>query len=252
MNRDELSPTPVEINTTYEHADDPQEEDDTPTTIYYRPESFELILKFLIFIFFIHTFLVQSYVIPTSSMENTLLVGDHIMVDKVAYSHSYGIVDSLFLPQKKIGRGMVVTFKAPNDQKKLYVKRVIGLPGESLYIRYQQVYINDKPLEEPYVIHSDPKNKSVPGRDHFPKYKVPEGYYFCLGDNRDDSVDSRYWGSVPEEFIVGAPWRIYWSYRTDGKEYLNASFLERLEDIFMTVFNIFSGTRWERTIMRVH
>ena len=251
MNDESFTTTPVDNLEPQESAAPPQTETAKPRQEAFRVESYEHLIKLLIFIFFVHTFLVQSYVIPTSSMENTLLVGDHIMVDKVVYTDSYGIIDSMFLPQKKIGRGMVVAFKAPRDTKKLYVKRVIGLPGEIVHIRYQQVYINDKPLDEPYVIHSDKRRKSVPGRDHFPKYKVPEGQYFCMGDNRDDSMDSRRWGSVPKEFIIGAPWRIYWSYRTDGKEYLNATFLERLTDIVTTIFNIIPGTRWERTVMRV-
>ena len=252
MNEEPITTTPVETITPPENTEvtetAPTETNPPPS----RSESYEHLIKLLIFIFFVHTFLVQSYVIPTSSMENTLLVGDHIMVDKVAYTKSVGAIDGFFLPQKKIQRGMVVAFKAPNDHKKLYVKRVIGLPGEIIHIRYQKVYINDKPLDEPYVIHSDKRRKSVPGRDHFPKYKVPEGQYFCMGDNRDDSMDSRRWGSVPEEFIIGAPWRIYWSYRTDGKEYLKANFLQRLKDIVVTVFNFFAETRWERTTMRVH
>ena len=251
MNEEEFTTTSIEPVDSPELSAQSQPETEEVKPRHQRTESYENLIKLLILIFFVHTFLVQSYVIPTSSMENTLLVGDHIMVDKVVYSRSYGSIDGMFLPQKKIDRGMVVAFKAPHNIKKLYVKRVIGLPGEIIHIRYQQVYINDTPLDEPYVVHSDKKRKSVPGRDHFPKYKVPEGQYFCMGDNRDDSMDSRRWGSVPEESIIGAPWRIYWSYRTSGKEYLNANALQRLKDIFMTIFNFFPGTRWERTIMRV-
>lgn len=252
MNEEERTATavePIEPTSPPTHPASDLEEEAPRSS---KGVSYEPLIKLLIFIFFVHTFLVQSYVIPTSSMENTLLVGDHIMVDKVVYSRSYNAIDGFFLPQKKIQRGMIVAFKAPNNHKKLYVKRVIGMPGDLVYIRYQKVYINNKPLDEPYVIHSDKKRSNMPGRDNFPKYKVPEGHYFCMGDNRDDSLDSRRWGSVPQEFIVGAPWRIYWSYRTNGKEYMNTNFFQRLEDIFLTVFNIIPGTRWERTTMRVH
>jgi len=213
-------------------------------------EYFELIAETLIYVFFVITFLLQSFVIPTGSMEDTLLIGDHLLVDKVAYSRSIGKIDSFLLPQLKIKRGMIVTFKSPPDIKKEYVKRVIGMPGETIKIVNKKVFINGKPLDEPYVYFKDP-NITESYRDNFPEYKIPENTYFVMGDNRDNSFDSRFWGPVPKEYIIGKPWRIYWSYKSTSKEYLTPGIIHKIKDLFETFTSFFTKTRWNRTFKKI-
>jgi signal peptidase I len=247
-------------------------EDKKPRTVSVGREYFELIVEVLIYVFFVNTFLLQSFVIPTASMEKTLLIGDHLLVNKVAYSDSISPIGSLLLPQVKIRRGMVVTFKAPPDMEKEYVKRVIGMPGDRLRISDKKVTINGRPLAEGYtVFKSVDYGAEFPPRNHydwyfqFPfnlrqtqknpdgslDYIVPAGHYFCMGDNRDNSFDSRFWGPVPAEYIVGKPWRIYWSYESNSEEYLTPGFLYKVKDLALTVVHFFTRTRWDRTIKAI-
>ena len=241
-------------------------------------EYFELISEVLIYVFFVMTFLLQSFVIPTGSMEDTLLIGDHLLVDKVAYSHSIGTLDSFIFPQKKVGRGMIVTFKSPPEMEKEYVKRVIGLPGETIKIENTKVYINGKLINEPYTFYKEQRRGII--KDNFPQqeppyllfndlsfyakfqgcvvdtdrgkaFLIPEGYYFCMGDNRDNSYDSRFWGPVPANYIIGKPWRIYWSYISSTDDYLAPGVWHKVKDIFKTIINFFSKTRWNRTIKKI-
>jgi signal peptidase I len=264
-------------------------------------EYFELFAETLIYVFFVMTFLLQSFVIPTGSMQNNILIGDHLLVSKVAYTRSPGSLDNYIFPQVDIKRGSIVTFKAPAEMEKEYVKRVIGLPGETIRILNKKVYINGEPLDEPYVrFDNEIKIRNNPG-DNFPlqhpryisalgnvsflpfsindemgfpdesrtiefcerfkdslidvdgqkRFKVPEGYYFCMGDNRDHSYDSRFWGPVPIDYIIGKPWRIYWSYESTTDEYLTPGIEHKIKDLAMTVVNFFSKTRWERTIKKI-
>jgi signal peptidase I len=144
---------------------------------------------------------------------------------------------------------MIVTFKAPPDMEKEYVKRVIALPGETIRIQDKRVFINGQPIHEPYVYFRDAHiDNGI--RDNYPTYKIPPNYYFCMGDNRDNSYDSRFWGPVPADYIIGKPWRIYWSFASTSSEYM-ASGVNKLRDLFSTFFNFFSKTRWDRTIKRI-
>lgn len=238
-------------------------------------ENVEMILEVLVLVFFINAFLLQSFGIPTPSMEDNMLVGDHLLVDKVAYSKSLGAVDRIVFPQLKIKRGMIVVFKSPPEVKALnldrltYVKRVIGLPGELIMIFKNQVFINGTPIEEPYTfIRGDervptdfPPESPVLWWDEFPPefrnslvhtemgmaFKIPEGHYFCMGDNRNLSADSRIWGPVPADYIIGKPWRIYWSFAASTEYFLNEGFFKRLVN---TVVHFFSQTRWNRFLKK--
>jgi len=156
----------------------------------------------LIIALVVRTFIVQAFRIPSGSMIPTLLVGDHILVNKFIYHF------------KDPQHGDVVVFKFPLDPKKDYIKRIIGIPGDRIEIRDKVVYRNGKPLKEPYAIHED--NRTLPAafqpRDNFGPVVVPPNSYFMMGDNRDHSNDSRFWGIVPYRLIVGKPWFIYFSW----------------------------------------
>jgi signal peptidase I len=182
---------------------------------------------------FVITFIVQAFQIPSESMENTLLIGDYLLVDKAHYGPA-GIWDWL-IPYQKIKRGDIIVFRYPVNPSQHFVKRVIGVPGDHIRLIDKQVFVNGKPLNEPYAIHS--QSVVIPFRDDFPngdlgpehlggawarellrltedhQLIVPRNCYFAMGDNRDESYDSRYWGFVPRENIVGRPLLIYWSVR---------------------------------------
>src|SRR5213083_1352800 len=235
-------------------------------------EYFESLVITVILALFGTTFIVQAFKIPTPSMEDNLLVGDHLLVNKFAFGARGSIFDAI-LPLKDIKRGNVIVFKYPKDLTKHYVKRAIGVPGDHIKIIDKQVFINDKPLDEPYKIHkSPPGSYADPFRDFFPPKPHPsqiysgeddpywyEGYvqgsdlvvppdhYFAMGDNRDNSADSRYWGFVPREYIVGKGLIIYWSYETDSDEYRRTDVVDRVQQITDLVTNFFTKTRWSRS-----
>lgn len=215
------------------------------------------------------TVLVQAFVIPTGSMEGTLKVGDHLLVDKLAYAPP-GPVSQYFLPYSHVNRGDIIVFRWPTDIKMTFVKRVIGIPGDRIRIENQQVYRNGKPIAEPYKNHtkgdfdsyrdtfpSEPNTTLDDGakvmlRDHVlgDEVVVPENMYFALGDNRDNSSDSRYWGFVPRENIIGKPLIVYWSYDAQSAELQNSTpTLSHLKDLGK---NFFTKTRWRRTFLLIH
>lgn len=210
------------------------------------------------------TTLVQAFVIPTGSMEDSLLIGDHLLVDKLAYAPA-GSFSKHILPYSEIKRGDVIVFRWPTDIKFTFVKRVIGIAGDRIRIENRKVYRNGKEIEEPYKYHKDDYFDSY--RDNFPsepntsveagaksmlaahvkgnEIVVPDNAYFALGDNRDRSLDSRYWGFVPRENIIGKPLIIYWSY--DAPTHRLQSSTPTAEHVMDLGRNFFSKTRWSRT-----
>lgn len=231
----------------------------------------------ILIMLFASTSLAWSYVIPTGSMESNLLIGDHIIVDKLAYA-PVGPFSKYLLPYETPKRGDIIAFEYPADTSQLFVKRVIGLPGDHLKLVDQQVYINGKKLYEPYTQHTsgfiDPYRDNFPGdvslidvipdtrrdtllRDMLQHHVVngevvvPPNSYFAMGDNRDNSLDSRYWGFVPRDYIVGKPVLIYWSYDTTTAMLMPDSargFETHLVDL---VEHFFTKTRWDRTLRPV-
>jgi signal peptidase I len=223
---------------------------------------------------FVITFIVQAFQIPSESMENTLLVGDYLLVNKLCYG-GRGLGDHL-MPYQKIKRGDIVVFHYPVDPQQHFVKRVIGIPGDRLRLVNKQVWINGVLLKEPYVRFLEPPNNMF--RDNFPRLDsipaiglegkwwlemrklvedgqliIPEGHYFVMGDNRDDSQDSRYWGFVPQENIIGRPLLIYWSVQTwDHDRSSTASFSTKLYHFAYAITHIFQITRWHRTLRLVN
>jgi len=216
---------------------------------------------------FIITFTLQGFAIPTSSMENTLLVGDHVLVDRVTMAPGA----SLLLPRHEIHRGDIIVFLKPGEPGLHLVKRVIGAPGDRVRLQHGVVYVNGVAQAEPYVIHS--AGNYDPYRDEFPaitaaerdpatpdwrltlpahvsngELVVPPGYYFGMGDNRDVSLDSRYWGFIPRENILGRPLVIYWSFAAPTSEYMSTTVPERLHATANMVLHFFDETRWRRTL----
>ena len=183
----------------------------------------------VIFLLFGITMVAQPFVIPSSSMEDNLLIGDHVIVDKLAYGPT-GPLSRYLLPYAPVRRGDIIVFRFPLDPGQNYVKRVIGLPGDHLRIERRQVYVNGRALDEPYKVHKtawlEPYRDTFPAepygpvapraldmlRDHAAggELTVPPGQYFAMGDNRDNSSDSRYWGPVPLDYVVGKAVFVYW------------------------------------------
>lgn len=233
--------------------------------------SMQSLMGTVVIAIFVITFIVQAFQIPSESMENTLLVGDYLLVNKLCYG-GQGLGDHV-LPYQKISRGDIIVFHYPVDPQQHFVKRVIGVPGDHLRMVSKKVLINGRPLDEPYVRFLEPPNNLF--RDNFPRVDIPaiglegkwwlemrklvedgqliipEGHYFVMGDNRDDSQDSRYWGFVPRENIIGRPLVIYWSVQ-DWDRNPSASVLGRLYHAAYAVTHIFQITRWNRTLRLVH
>jgi len=221
------------------------------------------------------TFIVQAFKIPSASMAPTLLVGDHLLVNKFIFGGRGTWYDHL-LPYRPIRRGDVIVFKYPYEDHPYYVKRVIGLPGDRVRITDQRVYINGKLLIEPYAVHdlsaADPYMFDFPPRDllliaaeitpewtdalrhdvHHGELLVPPNDYFVMGDNRDHSSDSRYWGFVPRDAIVGRPLVIYWSIRAISDEYSPSTPARKLQDIARALLYLPTETRWSRMFREVH
>jgi signal peptidase I len=218
-------------------------------------EYFELIAETAVFVFFVMTFVVQAFQIPTGSMEPTLLIGDFLLVDKFMYTKPSSGLEDKILPRKKLERYDIVVFKYPEDLSKDFVKRVIALEGETVEIKDKQVFVNGEPIPEEYKVHNDSQVHTKNGyyhyddviRDNYGPYVVPEGYCFVMGDNRDNSYDSRYWGSLPIEYIKGRPWVVYFSYEAEKDAYLKTSARERLKKFV----NFIIKARWKRILHTV-
>jgi signal peptidase I len=213
-------------------------------------EYFELIAETAVFVFFVMTFVVQAFQIPTGSMEPTLLVGDFLLVNKMAYDPPVLPLEGVIMPSRPIRRKDIVVFKWPKDLTKDFVKRVIALEGEKVEIKDKQVYVNDAPIDEPYKVHSDSevfaKNDTYHYddiiRDNYGPVVVPPGHCFVMGDNRDNSADSRYWGFLPLSYIKGRPWIIYFSYNAERDAWLKTSLSARLRK----VISFLPKARWSR------
>ena len=270
--RDEVKVEPV-AEAAPKESPEAVESQANQTTI---SEYLESLLVTVILALFGTSFVVQAFKIPSQSMERTLLVGDHLLVNKFIFGGRGQWYDK-FLPYRTLQRGDIIVFKYPYQDHPHFVKRVIGLPGDHLKIVDQQVYINDKPLNEPYVVHDpssgyDPLNYSFPPvgsqiymsplqpewAHEIRKYiqgdelVVPPDRYFAMGDNRDHSLDSRYWGFVDRDAIMGRPFLIYWSVDANSTDYGEISFAQRILGIFDTLMHLPARTRWGRMLHTVH
>ena len=232
------------------------------------PESIAGIAAVLVSGLFIITFMVQAFEIPSESMVKTLLVGDHVFVDRLSPTAKAGYVGPL-IPYRKIKHGDIIVFLHPKEPGMYVVKRIIGVPGDRIHLRDSKVYRNGEALDEPYVIHSGPSYS--PYRDQFPavapdgdsnvnpewpivmrehlkdgELVVPPDSYFGMGDNRDVSLDSRFWGFIPKENVIGRPLFIYWSFDTPKDQYERTSMADRVGFFVHVVTHFFGETRWGR------
>ena len=232
----------------------------------------------LLMMLFVSTSLAWSYVVPTGSMQDTILIGDHIIVDKLAYSPA-GTLAKHLLPYQEPKHGDIFVFQYPVDKSQTLVKRVIGVPGDHIKIVNKQVFRNGRALTEPYAFFKT--NSSSYYRDNFPaplasidtgfdaardpfvremyehhiaqgEVIVPPASFFAMGDNRDNSLDSRYWGFVPRDNIVGKPVLIYWSYDAPTDELTSGSVGDLGRHLADMSQHFFTRTRWNRTLQLVH
>lgn len=242
-----------------------QKKEETPL------EAFASICGVLVLGLFVLTFIFQNFAIPSSSMENTLLIGDHVMVDRINLAPKASWAP--FVPYRTVHHGDIIVFFKPamdNGQHLYLVKRVVGVPGDHIHLLNGTVYVNGVAQHEPYA---QVATDFAPYRDDFPDVPppaesdvtaewaldlpnhiqngdlvVPQGYYFAMGDNRPVSLDSRYWGFVPRANIVGRPLFVYWSFISNESDYGQTSIAARIESLGRVVLHFFSRTRWERTL----
>jgi signal peptidase I len=186
----------------------------------------------------------QATVVPSESMSPTILVGDHFFLDKVGFPANYPKAFQKYLPARTIDRGDIVALWSPENPKIRLVKRVIGLPGETLELRHRKLYIDGRKLDEPYVVHTDPRE--INRRDNFGPVVIPPDHFFLMGDNRDNSNDSRFWGFASRDSLIGKPLFVYWSY--DEEPYSEELTLDQwFEHSVSVATHFFSKTRWLRT-----
>lgn len=222
---------------------------------------------------FVITFIVQAFQIPSESMENTLLIGDYLLVNKLRYGGS--TVGDLLVPYQKIRRGDIVVFHYPVNPAQHFVKRVIGVPGDHVRLIDRQVWVNGLPMKEPYARYTSVSHDVY--RDDFPQVDyivqgeegrwfeelkkdvqhgeliVPTGQFFVMGDNRDESLDSRYWGFVPRKNIIGSPLIIYWSINSNESDYNAAAGAgDKVMHFTYALSHLFKITRWDRTFRLVN
>ena len=180
-------------------------------------ENIEAIALAVILALFIRTFVVQAFKIPSGSMKQTLLIGDHILVNKFIYGVKLPMIGKTMIPVSEPKRGDIIVFKFPEDPSKDFIKRVVALPGDVVEIQDKDVWINGKQVNHPFGYHTDPV--VIPGgnqpRDNFGPVTIPKGSLFVLGDNRDHSYDSRFWGYVDLKAVKGKAFIIYWSWNKE-------------------------------------
>ena len=227
--------------------------------------------ELLVIVLFIMTFVLQNFEIPSSSMEDTMLIGDHVLVNREQFAPATHWMGPL-LPYRDIRRGDIVVFLSPEEKGLFVVKRIIGVPGDRIHLRDGDVYRNGEKLVEPYVQHKVANYD--PYRDNFPAVPpsemygvtsqdwevtlpsyiqgddvvVPQSSYFAMGDNRDVSKDSRYWGFIPRKNVIGRPMFIYWSFITPPDQYQMRGAGDRLGFLAHIVIHFFDKTRWSRTL----
>lgn len=218
-------------------------------------EYLEAFIIAAIFLIFTQNWVIQTFYIPSGSMEDTLLIGDHLFVNRFIYGPTAFEIGRKVLPFRSVQRGDIVVFRSPEDPKLDLVKRCVAVGGDTVRVIDGKLFINGQAANDStFAVHKNPDNDlgaygdpRIQLRDNYGPYVVPAGNYFCMGDNRDNSYDSRFWGPLPAHLVKGRALFIYWSYggktSTGQWEGLGA----KLRDLGETAVGFFSKTRWERT-----
>jgi signal peptidase I len=223
-------------------------------------EYFESIVIAVILALFVRTFIVQAFKIPTGSMEENLLIGDHLLVNKFVLGPTQSGIERTLLPVGTVKRRDIVVFKYPEEPDRDFIKRVIGLPGDTVELRAKKVYINGNALDEPYVHFLEQPGHGADAsevtsfdvRERYGPVTVPPNQYFVMGDNRDNSQDSRYWGFLPRDYIKGKALLIYWSYESGREDYQDESAEATLKGLASVFAHFFTRTRWDRMLHLIH
>jgi signal peptidase I len=220
-------------------------------------EYFESIVIAVILALFVRTWVVQAFKIPTGSMEYNLLIGDHLLVNKFIFAPTPLSIGKAILPVRPIRRDDIVVFKYPDQPDRDLIKRVIGLPGETVELRNKKVYIDGKPIDEPFVHFLTPPSSDLQEvtssdvRENYGPVTVPADQYFVMGDNRDNSEDSRYWGFLPRNNVKGKALVIYWSYESGREDYLDEGYVATAKRLGSVFVHFFTRTRWERIFRQI-
>jgi len=217
-------------------------------------EYIEALIIAAVFLLFTNTFVVQTFYIPSGSMEDTLLIGDHLFVNRFIYGPTPTGLEKTALPFRPVHRGDIVVFRSPENPDLDLVKRCVAVGGDTVQVIDQQLHINGKAVQDAsYALHKNPEpvgffaDPRMRLRDNYGPYQVPAGHYFCMGDNRDNSYDSRFWGPLPAHLVKGRALFIYWSYggKTSTGQWEGVG--SKARDLAETALGFFSKTRWERS-----
>lgn len=210
-------------------------------------EYFEAILIAAIFLRFTNVFVVQTFYIPSGSMEDTLLIGDHLFVNRFIYGPAATDLERKLLPLRPVKRGDIVIFRSKTDFGLDVVKRAIGIPGDTIQVNERDLFLNGKKVDDSaYAVHKRDDPPFAP-RDYFGPVTVPPERYFFMGDNRDESLDSRFWGFLPAHLVKGRALFIYWSNGNQPPEGTNP-----IAGLLRTAAGFFSNTRWDRSFRLIH
>ncbi len=223
-------------------------------------EYFEALLIAVIFAVFARTYVIQAFKIPTGSMEENLLIGDHILVNKFVFGTVASRAERLLLPYQQLRRGDVVVFKFPEDPTRDFIKRCVGLPGDEIEIVDKELFVNGRKVDDSaYTFRTDPRtyprsvflHQGYRDRDNLEPVTIPADQFFFLGDNRDNSNDSRFWGPVPIDYIKGRAFIVYWSFESEGDFETWPGYLGKARQLGNVVKKFLTHTRWERTFRLV-
>ena len=224
---------------------------------YWLREYFEALLIAGIFLGFTNTFLIKTFYIPSGSMEETLLIGDHLFVNRYLFGSTSSPWEQRLTPLRDVRRGDVVIFRSLESPTTDLVKRCVGLPGDEIQIVDKQLLVNGVAVDDDNYASRTDSGRTFPNRryidplyrvrDNYGPYVVPEDHFFFLGDNRDHSRDSRYWGAVPRHYLKGRALMIYWSFGGDVPDGQWVSYGHKLKQVLRTGGNFFTKTRWNRS-----
>lgn len=223
-------------------------------------EYYEAILVAVIFALFVRTFVVQAFQVPSGSMEQTVLVGDHMLVNKFVYAPHGDNGFERLLPYRKPRRGDVFVFKFPVNPDRDFIKRVVGLPGDRVEGKNKEIAVNGVPFPDTHTYHTDPHNtypadENLPEmyrkRDNFGPVEIPADGFWAMGDNRDNSYDSRFWGPVPRDNVKGRALLVYWSYEAEPDSAEWHGLADKVGRLAGVAFHFFTRTRWDRTFRLV-